>query len=443
MLALVIVMMVTVSYAWMTLSDSPEVSGIQISIGGNNTILIAPDVTKVSADGTYHYPGYFSKTLNFNNYEQYGYLSALDGLSPVSTADGIHWFMPEYYKATDEEVINGLARVGEVKPIEYFNLDSELAHANIFAGGGETRDASEGHYVYLDFWVVSPSEDVELRISRGDDGTGSFLVELPDPVIDGNEYSLSDTEGSVAASSRVGFLVDHTVIDDATMLHYADSPGYSNKYTKLRGSYAEGGEDFLYYGAGLFTIYEPNADLHPGTSYSGYSITSPVAWDGGVVAGNISDRLSVQYKSTWKAGSGEGSYLEEAFKTATTSKNYGSEDELRKEFYEKYLQRQLLPYVEQGKFVKNTSDLYESADAFGRVTQETFEALEPSGATEDACIAFLEKNIPQRIRMFVWIEGQDTDCVNLAKDVAIALNIELAGGHASNVNEKTKQKITQ
>lgn len=442
MLALVTVMMVTVSYAWMTLSDSPEVSGIQISIGGNNTILIAPDVKKVDAKGTYHYPGAFGKTLNFNYYEQYGYLSALDGLSPVSTADGQHWFIPEYYTATDEAVINGYARVGDVKPIEYFRLDTELSYANVYAEGDE-RDAAKGHYVYLDFWVVSPSDDFELRISRGDDGSGSFLVELPEPEDSGDGYTLGDTEGFLAASARIGFLVDHNVITDETMLHYADSAAYSDKYGKLRGNYAEPGEGMNYSSAEIFTIYEPNGDLHPGSSLNGYSVTEPIGWNGGAELTDVRDRLSVQKSNVWKAGTSSSSYLEETFQSAIASKNYTEVSGIKEYFYKNYLQRQLLPYVDQGSFIKSTAGLYEAADGAGRVSAEGFDALETSGATEDVCIAYLERNIPQRIRMFVWIEGQDADCVNLTKEVAIALSIELAGGHTNNVNEERKQKVTQ
>ena len=48
-LALVLSVSVAVasSYAWMVLSGSPAVSGIQVGIGGGNTVLIAPDIREV------------------------------------------------------------------------------------------------------------------------------------------------------------------------------------------------------------------------------------------------------------------------------------------------------------------------------------------------------------------------------------------------------------
>ena len=51
------------------------------------------------------------------------------------------------------------------------------------------------------------------------------------------------------------------------------------------------------------------------------------------------------------------------------------------------------------------------------------------GSAEDISIVKLEKNFPQRIRMFVGLEGQDADCVNSAADAGISINIEFAGGN--------------
>ena len=42
-------------------------------------------------------------------------------------------------------------------------------------------------------------------------------------------------------------------------------------------------------------------------------------------------------------------------------------------------------------------------------------------------IVTLEKDVPQRIRMFVWIEGQDIDCNDNLSVTDLTLSIELAG----------------
>ena len=46
-----------------------------------------------------------------------------------------------------------------------------------------------------------------------------------------------------------------------------------------------------------------------------------------------------------------------------------------------------------------------------------------------------EKNIPQRIRMFVWIEGQDVDCTEEAIALDFAMSVELAGSDVKKYGE--------
>ncbi len=435
-LAILLVMVVAVSYAWQTLSVSPEARGIQISLGGGNTILLAPDTTEIENGNIYHYPGKFTQNLNFNHYDQYAYLGAIDGLMPVSTADGLHWYLPTYYSADDEAVINGTAVVGQLKPISEFLLDQRLSYANLT----DPEAAKLGSYVYLDFWVVSPGADYDLRISRGDDDEGSFLIELMQPVEnESGGYDLAATSGSVASSVRVGFLVDHNTVLDDTMLYYTASGNCPSEYTSLRGSYQEMGEHVRYSSAYRFTIYEPNADIHPKGADGTYVVTRPIAWDGGeAVLADISDRLTVQTANRWSKGENEEFYLQEIFKTAVTGKSYSSATEAKIDFYSKYLQGKVYPYVDQGRFIASTAALYDSAES-GVVSAEAMSALEMSGATVDRCVASLEKNVPQRIRMFVWVEGQDADCVGIEETVSFTLGIELAGGQTS-INGRSKQE---
>ena len=84
------------TYAWFTLSTAPEIGGMQLSIGGSNTIRIAPDVSESTASGLVHYPGTFGEELTLSG--------SLGSLTPVSTADGIHWFLPTYQKLSDGSI---------------------------------------------------------------------------------------------------------------------------------------------------------------------------------------------------------------------------------------------------------------------------------------------------------------------------------------------------
>ena len=85
------------SYAWLVLSGNPVVTGIQVAIGGGNTILTAPDVRIADENGNvFHYPGHFSDKLNFGQNKDYAYLQELGNLPPVSTSNGIDWVIPTY-----------------------------------------------------------------------------------------------------------------------------------------------------------------------------------------------------------------------------------------------------------------------------------------------------------------------------------------------------------
>jgi hypothetical protein len=56
--------------------------------------------------------------------------------------------------------------------------------------------------------------------------------------------------------------------------------------------------------------------------------------------------------------------------------------------------------------------------------------LTTSGATDDVYITMLQRNTPQRIRMFIWVEGQDIDCADSnSEQGSFVLNLELAGAN--------------
>ena len=408
------------SYAWMVLSKSPAVSGIQVAIGGGNTILIAPNVKTESG---YNIPGYFSDKMNFGIQSSYAYLNDLAGLVPVSTANGIDWFISETY------------------------ADSELMNANISINDENYKDKiKEGHYVYLDFWVVSPSGDYKLRIAAGDEpsveGTGvnggSFVIDLmmPEKDAEGN-WNLEDAEGSAAASVRIGLLANDTILKDGSMEAYVQSSYNDDRYTALRGMYQEPGRGTPYLSADRFYIYEPNADCHPGNEETEgiYLETMPLAYgdDRNVVKADVSNITAAQLSSRWindlSTGEAKIGQIFDAFTVAKT-KTDATPAQMFADFYGGYLQGQISTYVSKGDFVKYASVLKDEYDL------STLAQIDPitgktglSGATEDVYIIELEKNIPQRIRMFIWIEGQDADCKVSSGAGPFAVNIEFAGGN--------------
>lgn len=429
-LILTVVMAVTISYAWVILSDAPTADGIQVTIGGGKTILVAADHSQAVNGVVYHYPGVFSDTLNFRQYSQYDYLGEVAALAPVSTADGYYWLVPEYYDLFDKEIATGEASVGEMKPYDEFTVDTDLAYANLTAQDAET--AEKGHYIYLDFWVVSPRSDYVLRVSRGDENGGSFALELMSPAaVDGNGdgtpevYRLVETTGSAAASLRIGFLVNEADADSDAMACYLRSGYAASDVTTLRGVYQESKDGMSYEAFDRFTIYEPNADKHPFGIDVTYSMTLPLAVMGNTVMPvSIADRLTVQLTNRWRMVTDmDGIALEQMFQTAIAGKTYGSLDEMKTAFYHGYLQGQFAPYINTGAFVKRTADLY----AMAQSSNGNLASLDTAGATDDVYITALQQNVPQRIRMFIWLEGQDVDCNNQTGAHDFALSIELAG----------------
>ena len=402
-LILAVSVVVMSTYAWMILSKSPAVEGIQITIGGGNTILIAPNVTETVDGREYHYPGMFKESLNFSQTDSYDYLLELGGLSPVSTANGLDWF---------------------VSGADGYALDDSLAYANLPKGAAEI---SAGNYVYLDFWVVSPGEDYVLRVSS-DGGAGSFAIDLPELASTENGYELTtNTQGSAAACARIGFLVNDIGIVDDTMLHYQRSPGGSNQYTRLKGVFGADRQDYSFY------IYEPNGDYHPDAEVArpgSYVETNPMALvDSKPTKVSVRDQLSVQLTNQWLTSESGNLQIAERFQTAIAGKDLSNmgQQEIKSYFYRDYLQQQVSPYVQAAKFVTSTQLLYEAANA-GVVDAEKLSLLPASGATDDTFIIQLEKNVPQRIRMVVWLEGLDVDCASSAFADSLVLGLELAGG---------------
>lgn len=440
-------MVVVSTYAWMTMSTSPVATGIQIAISGGNTILLAPDISTQVNGVVCHYPGTFNDNLVLSRNEGYSYLSNLYGLLPVSTVDGQNWVVPAYYSASDTQVQAGLATAGTIKPVSQFEVDSTLQYANLRELPSDVR--SQGAYVYVDFWVVSPGADYTLRISAGgmdDSGTsqqskqgeGSFVIGLPQPQKLEEGYSLVEEDASCAYSARIGFLINQDTVSQQTAQCYYSSADYNDRYSQLLGQYQEKGEDAstFPYAQGRFIIYEPNADRHLSEENDGsYSVTRPLAWrNGSVVESSIlADHLVVQLQSGWND---QGITLEEAFQTCFAGKDSENmtTEELSQTFYGDYLQNQVAYYVNPGKMIANTQNLYTYASGnAGIVEPNVLNSMDTVRAAKDGFLVHLERNMPQRIRMFIWLEGQDADCRNGIALSNFAVAITLAG---SNVNDE-------
>ena len=399
-------MLVMVTFAWYVMSTAPEVSGMQIKIG-SDTIRVAPDCKDESGQ---HYPGAFQGVLETDT-------KAIPedfwGLIPVSTADGKHWF-----SATYESLENG----GDRKTDEYLE-DTTLSSANLTA-----RPKSGGNYLYLDFWVVAP-KDYDLRVStatRGSGQSGSYVKVFPQVKKDAaGNYSLDETQRQAESSLRIGFLVNEDVVSGES---YKNSTNHDSAYKILKGVYQEQGKE-LPTSKTSFTIYEPNCDWHADTESNGhYNQTLPLAWKDGkvkpVTLESVQTKLAAQTSATWtRTDDGTQTKLAQALQTAmleakVTKRGVMDDQSAGEYLLNQHLKGQLSGYITSGQFIENTGTLKDETD---------INTIKQSGATTDAVIVSLKKNVPQRIRMFVWLEGQDIDCTNEAALKTLLLNLELAG----------------
>ena len=407
-------MIVMSSYAWLTASTSPVAEGIQVAVGGGSTILLAPDV--VNDEGK-HYPGAFGATLRLDDLLD---TDAYSGLTPVSTADGLSWYLPVYYTENDPEVLARTAKAGDLKPYDQFLCDETLTYANLSAGD---EKAAKGSYLYVDFWVVSPGSRYELRVSTSDDasGAGSYVVDLPQVVETKAGFAMQTPEYPASESLRVGFLVNQNAAADSVAA-YAANRG-DQRYTTLRGTYQEAREQvqpaFSY---NTFHIYEPNGSSHTAQRETGYIATYPLGRNGTSVTGiPVGGKLSVQMASQWEGNKVNDlltASVKQAGDTATAA-------DVQAQLYKTLAGRS--DYVNKGQFIQNTDRLYTSMGEDHTVLRATLEQMDKAGANESNSIVTLERNVPQRIRMFIWLEGQDADCVSGASVSGFAMRIELAG----------------
>ena len=407
-------MIVMGSYSWFTLSTSPAVEGIQVAVGGGSTILLAPDV--VNSAGK-HYPGAFGATLRLDDLLD---ADAHSGLTPVSTADGLNWYLPVYYTEDDPEVRAGTAKAGDLKPYDQFLCDERLTYANLAAGD---EKAAEGSYLYADFWVVSPGSRYELRVSTSDDasGAGSYVVDMPQVVETEDGFAMQTPEYPASESLRVGFLVNQNAAADSATAYAAN--GGDQRYTTLMGGYQEKGKPTSpLYSYNTFHIYEPNGSSHSAQGETGYIATYPLGRNDTSVTGiPVGGRLSVQMASQWEKNKVNDLFtasVQQAGDTATAA-------DVQAQLYKTLAGRS--DYVNKGQFIQNTDKLYANLEEDHTVLQATLEQMAKAGANESNSIVTLERNVPQRIRMFIWLEGQDADCVSGASVSGFAMRIELAG----------------
>jgi len=420
-----LILLATASFAWFTVSKSPEVTGMQMSLYAGDTLLLAPD-----NNGS---PGDFSKYVSLSSN-----FAGLAPLRPVSTVDGVNWFLPAYDTET-----------GELADVSEFILDDTLEHANVKvtdeSGDSLTGDDYEGqvrkgYYVYTDLWMMTEESGANVRLSvpheygtaaqrrAGSEQAGLESSELSqavygtyvlgEPELGADGQSLATRTEQPETAIRVGFLV------------------YQDKNTLDTGSYGE---------TLPFTVYEPNATQRAGAigssmdyvvpdedgdvhntkqSYvSGYEptasdaatgryvITQPIALgaDGKGTLGSIApENLIAQTSSHW-----------DVTETVTTLSG------LRDDGITRPNSNDIATF---GQFLETDERFALTAEDQSRtLIVEGNDATVGTSYAGSKVLVTLKKNTPIRVRIFVWIEGQDVDCWNDIASGTCRVNLELAG----------------
>lgn len=476
-LLLAVLLLVGASLAWLTISTAPEVTGIKVGVKAQRTLLLSRDTT----------------VLDFQQYidltDDFAYLTPLH---PVSTVDGLNWFIPTY-NSTD----------GSLNDPDEFILDTTLEYANVttLAGVADVHDRSLiydtngdlreeafteldgiqlqersdlGYYVYADFWLLTEEDNgcnvrltvphynsrTEMEKQETDQGQyGSYVLQT---------YELSEDDSGNATvnfisrqaetAMRVGFLLNPDSDTTEVIERINTARGNSGSGDSGNGADDENESktldpttyDLL---QNKFFIYEPNADLRSAVNKplggekedwtekvdyvlgyrfnnenyldGKYFATQPikavtktktdertgetVQYIGGELANISTDKLLIQKHSAWDLTS-----LQEKLEKGET---INSNDVL-------------FPF---GGFLK-TPDVYNILDADINTESEINNAsriADISGMQTDiagsSVIVKLTKDTPLKIRLFIWIEGQDVDCWNDIAAGSFIVNLELAG----------------
>lgn len=188
-----LVLLSAASYAWLTISDSPMVSDLAISVVTDNAMEIAPDV-----QGT---PGEWGTILDLSDY------SALTApLKPATfrASEGA-FYAPGY--GADGRIANA---------VRLTNPNDTLLSA-----ADAAEDAADNGYLYTaSFWLRSPSRDTDVFLSppvtREQDTLGGGTFVVGEPVWNENTFRHDENGNGAEKAVRMAFRVEVPVFDSNT-----------------------------------------------------------------------------------------------------------------------------------------------------------------------------------------------------------------------------------
>ena len=511
-LLIVAALLVSASFAWFTISTNPEITGLRLSVYGDESLLLSE-----SADGD------FGRELDLSDA-----FTGLADLHPVSTIDGKNWFIPTY------------SADGALNDPSLFTLDDTYEYANVFTvdengnplSGMDLFNAeNNGYYVYTEFYIMTESEGgakVRLSFPHADaDGDwaldegiqGTYVVpKYSFQVMENGTVVPSENNYSAQTAVRVGFLVNPTEKRNSKTGTMVADTDYNDAYA------AADKKSGIPACSDRFIIYEPNADVRskiygkPDSSsettaedkyiagydydadlitYEGfkseigatvnidaddnetvaeygedhdavlyqdgnYIETKPIA----LVSGDGEDdyqeksidpaNLIIQKNSSWKAESIT-DLLQNGGNYGTLTSNdvniggflpsagvYSAMADSLLRYDETYLNESadhlkvetgyvdLISRTPSRTVVRTVIEEVDGEEEERQVTStevlddESFRLVNETVSSGDTLITTLKANEPLKIRLFIWIEGQDVDCWNDIAAGSFRVNLELS-----------------
>ncbi len=410
MLVISILMLATASFAWFTISTSPEISGMQVT-------LFTDMALQVSMTGE---PGTFTQSIDLSEC-----FRDLAPLKPISTVDGKHWFIPSYNA------------VGFLTPPDEFKLATDAnenvslldSEGNPLTGTAYMDALAAGYYVSCTFWMQTEyEEDVSVTLSAPDITKDHSSLESWE-IGDGSAFS--EAHGKKYGSYALAvYEAERDEEGNYTGHHKIDN----NSQTALRVGFLIEQDD--YNTSERFVVWEPNAEQRslftdkPTGEYgyvSGFQLqeeyyksnfyipTRPIGPKVVEIAGTdetkivgelssiASNNLIVQHAGAWD---------QEALKEAFTEGNKPNSNDV--DYF--------------GKFIKETSSLTPNENGIHDLVNNPVE----TGLASDTLVVNLQGRDadgtlhPKKVTMCIWIEGQDVDCWNDIAGGSFVINLEFA-----------------
>lgn len=387
-----VIMLASASYAWLTVSVTPEIQRLVIS------------VTPSGQEYPFELSIDYGEKLKANQADQATWTTELHlddvvknyTLQPISTVDGIHWYLPKY------------SADGNVKGF----WEADLAKC------ANKANSSDNYLVYVDVWVRTRDKDPQemllsnpVSTTAGEEYYANYVLWNPKWDADTGQWLQNDAMTTV----RIGFM--YTPLDE-------------------KGNPA---------GSSSFSIYEPNGNMRS-SRFAEYLAT--LKTDTSIDEEEL-DQLTGRIYSYTGGTNYTAKQYDETFTDqyySTLAPKYVSDG-----VYELVDVTQLLKnnLIVQTKSSWNTARLSPSAkinsDAIGTIgnfcrvevdesgkATGTLTPIDTNGRREMTTVT---KGTIQKMRIYIWLEGQDIDCWNQTADGNIYANLEFLGRAAVQNNK--------